>query len=241
MKSGYTKGQMTCNYTKKGQQCPFQQKGCPFNHKKPQTHAAPAQLAAAGGNNNAAPGQTRGRPGQPGGPGRPRSQTPNRGGKPQNNTRTRSQSDKSRERQGKMICFAYSRAPQNCKGPKDGCYKQHVADKDMTHKQRLMRDKYEETKLKAGQSLGYSRSAQQANAAAANVGASGRSPSAGSGGKPRSPSPFSQKGKGKGKGKDGKKGKPQVNPNKPCPAFKETGKCTRGATCWFRANTPGHP
>ena len=234
-KSGYTKGQVTCHYVKKGQQCPLSNKGCPFNHKKPNANAAPAQPGAAG--------QERGRPGQPGGPGRSRSQTPHKGGKPHDNNRTRSQSDRSREKNSKLICFAYSRGSQNCKGPKDGCYKQHVADKDMTHKQRLARDKVEEAKLKAGKSLGYSRSVQQANAAAANVGSSGRSPSAGSGGKPRSPSPSSQKGKGKGKGKgkDGKKGKPQVNPNKPCPAFKETGKCTRGATCWYRAATPGHP
>ena len=181
--------------------------------------------------------ETRGRPGQPGGPGRPRSQTPNKGGKPQNSNRTRSQSDKSRERQSKMICFAYSRNPTNCKGPKDGCYKMHKADKDLSTKQRLMRDKYEENTLKAGKPLGYSRSAKQANAAAANVEAAGRSPSAGSGGKPRSPSPASQKGKGKG----GKKGKPPANPKAPCKVFKETGKCSRGADCWFRANTPGHP
>ena len=246
-KSGLTKGQTLCNYTRKGEQCPFLRKGCPFNHQKPRTPAAPAQPSAAGGNHDAAPGQTRGRPRQPSGPSGPRqpsgprSQTPNRGGPPQNTHRTRSQSQASRERQSRMICFAYSRAPQNCRGAKDGCYKQHKAEKDMTDKQRMMRDQYEEKLLKAGKALGYARSAKQANAAAANVGNTGRSPSAGSGGKPRSHSPSSQKGKGK-KGKKGNgKGKPPIDTKKPCPSFKETGKCSRGADCWFRANTPGHP
>ena len=144
--------------------------------------------------------------------------------------RTRSQSDKSPERQSKMLCYAFSRGSQNCKGPKDGCYKQHKPDNAMTAKERLDRDKYEEKRLREGKPLGYSRSAKQANAAAANVQSTGRSPSKGSG-KGRSQSPGSQKGKGKGK-----KGK-----NKTCNAFTETGKCSRGADCWFAKTTPGHP
>ena len=137
-----------------------------------------------------------------------------------------------------MLCYAFSRG--QCKGPKDGCYKQHKPDKDYTPQQRLARDKYEEGKRKAGQSLGYNRTARQANAAAANVQTTGRSPSAGSGGKGRSPSPGSQK--GKGKNKKGK-GKPAwvLDCKEPCRVFKETGKCSRGADCWFRKNTPGHP
>ena len=132
-----------------------------------------------------------------------------------------------------MLCYAFSRNAANCKGPKDGCYKQHKPDKDYTPQQRIARDNYEEKKLKAGQQLGYSRSVKQANAAAANVQATGRSPSAGSGDKGRGPSPGGQKGKGKnkkGKGKD-----------VPCRFCTETGKFSRGADCWWAKNTPGHP
>ena len=103
-----------------------------------------------------------------------------------------------------MLCYAFSRSAANCRGPKDGRFKQHKPDKDFTPQQRITRDNYEDKKLKAGQPLGYPRSAKQANAAAANVQATGRSPSAGSGGKGRSQSPGSQKGKGKSKKGKGK-------------------------------------
>ena len=131
-----------------------------------------------------------------------------------------------------MVCFAFSRDAANCKGPEDGCYKQH---RRLTDAEKLKRDQVEQSRVKAGKPIGYPRSADQASAAAANVESNkgqndqssvrSRSSDRDSKGKP--------KGKGKGKGKGGKDAK--------CRAFMETGKCTRGKDCWFKETTPGHP
>ena len=232
MKNGVRKGDTTCKYVRQNQICPNAGQGCPFSHKKPKP-AAPAQTGA-----DAAPARTkggdRGRPekkgrgkGDRGGRGAgSRSQTP-AGGRPKNKTRTRSQSDRSRERQSKMVCYPFSRAAHNCRGAKDGCYKQHRALSDA---EKLKRDRYEEAQLKAGKSLGYERTTKQANAAAANVQATPN----------RERSTSSERRKAKGKGKEQKKGGGKGKDTF-CRTFKETGKCDRGKNCWFFSTTPNHP
>ena len=132
-----------------------------------------------------------------------------------------------------MVCYKYSRGAHLCRGPKDGCYKQH---RGLSAAEKLDRDKWEEKQLKAGKKLGYERTAKQANAAAANVSAAPSTPR----NNDRSTSSERRRkegGKSKGRGKGGRgKGKDKV-----CRVFTETGKCERGKNCWFAATTPNHP
>ena len=84
---------------------------------------------------------------------------------------------------------------------------------------------------KAGKPLAYTRTDAQAQAARDNVAANPDYPKAKTDGKPNSrENSKGPKGKGKGKGKD-----------KPCRNWTETGACSYGEKCMFRANTPGHP
>eukprot|EP00959_Pyramimonas_sp_CCMP1952_P231878 4846071-Pyramimonas_sp.AAC.1 len=48
----------------------------------------------------------------------------------------------------------YSRDPKNCRGAEGGCNRQR---RGLTDAEKLKRDKYEQAKLDAGQSLGYER------------------------------------------------------------------------------------
>ena len=240
MKNGQTKGSTTCKFTRRGEQCPNAGKGCPFSHKKPKptqpNDAAPATTSSRGGGGDRGRPKGRGKGGdRPRGGGASRSQTP--AGERPKGQRTRSQSERAREREKNMVCYPYSRNPANCKGPKAGCYKNH---RGLSDAEKLKRDKYEEARLAAGKSLGYERTAAQAQAAAANVAANSS--------RPRSTSSERRKrdgGKGGGKGKGGSKGKGKGGgkggKDKPCRVFLETGKCDRGKDCWFRANTPNHP
>eukprot|EP00959_Pyramimonas_sp_CCMP1952_P242696 5072849-Pyramimonas_sp.AAC.1 len=67
-------------------------------------------------------------------------------------------------------CCAWPRDSKSCRGAADGCNKAH---RGLTDAEKLKRDKWEQAKLDAGQSLGYERTAKQANAAAANVSSTG--------------------------------------------------------------------
>ena len=234
MKNGDRKGDTTCRLVVQGKICPHAGQGCPFSHKKPKAeNAAPAQTGRGKGERSRSKTPKTGTGGKGRGKGRgtsDRSQTP-AGARNPKKERTRSQSAQSRERQSKLVCYPFSRGSHNCRGPKDGCYKQHRA---LTAEEKLKRDKYEEAKLKAGKSLGYERTTQQANAAAANVQASP------TGGRPRSTSSERRRAEGNGGGKGKAKGRGKGK-DKVCRAFKDTGKCDRGKSCWFFATTTGHP
>eukprot|EP00959_Pyramimonas_sp_CCMP1952_P038203 799462-Pyramimonas_sp.AAC.1 len=54
--SGRTKGETTCKFVKQGKNFPEAGQGCPYNHKKSTTPAAPAQ-PGAGGDTRAAGGK----------------------------------------------------------------------------------------------------------------------------------------------------------------------------------------
>eukprot|EP00959_Pyramimonas_sp_CCMP1952_P451731 9458054-Pyramimonas_sp.AAC.1 len=80
--SGRTKGETTCNCVKQGKNYPEAGQGCPHNHKKPKTPAAPAQpgagrdARAAGGKNHRRGRSNRSASIGPKGEDRPRSSTP---------------------------------------------------------------------------------------------------------------------------------------------------------------------
>eukprot|EP00959_Pyramimonas_sp_CCMP1952_P448818 9398020-Pyramimonas_sp.AAC.2 len=93
--------------------------------------------------------------------------------------------------------------------------------------QRLKRDRHDEVQLKAGKSLGYHRTAKQADSAAANVNNSAAPRET-----PRS------RGSSKGRDKNEEKSKGR---GKACKVFAETGACSRGKDRWRAKNTPGHP
>eukprot|EP00959_Pyramimonas_sp_CCMP1952_P372825 7807122-Pyramimonas_sp.AAC.1 len=59
-----------------------------------------------------------------------------------------SQSNQSRGKKSTIPCCAHSRDPKNCRGPADGCNKAHRELSDAEK-----RDKWEQSKLDAGQSL----------------------------------------------------------------------------------------
>eukprot|EP00959_Pyramimonas_sp_CCMP1952_P066670 1391855-Pyramimonas_sp.AAC.1 len=84
--------------------------------------------------------------------------------------KNRSQSNQSHGKESTIPCYAWSRDPNNCRGPADGCNKAH---RGLTDVEKLKRDKWDQSKLDAGQSLGYERTVKQANAAAANVSSTG--------------------------------------------------------------------
>eukprot|EP00959_Pyramimonas_sp_CCMP1952_P074785 1562704-Pyramimonas_sp.AAC.1 len=84
--------------------------------------------------------------------------------------RNRSPTNRSRGKESKKPYYAWSRDPKNCRGAADGCNKEH---RGLNDAEKLKHDKWEQAKLDAGQSLGHERTAQQANAAAANVSSSG--------------------------------------------------------------------
>eukprot|EP00959_Pyramimonas_sp_CCMP1952_P103275 2159869-Pyramimonas_sp.AAC.1 len=132
--------------------------------------------------------------------GQSRSQTPTGGRGKGVQQRNRSQSNRSRGKESTLPCYAYSWDPKNCRGSLDGCNGQH---RGLTDAEKLKRDKYEQAKLDSGQSLGYERTAKQANAAAANVSSTaGDSGSRASSNSSEKRKKDGDKNKGRGKGKD---------------------------------------
>eukprot|EP00959_Pyramimonas_sp_CCMP1952_P331612 6944083-Pyramimonas_sp.AAC.1 len=149
---GRTKSEATCKFARQGKNCPEIGQGCPYSHKKPKAPAAPAQPGAGGDNrsvgrksdrngknNRSASRGSRGKD-------RPRSSTPSNKFDNSNATqsRTRTLSEGSKERQSKQR-------------------------RGLTDAENIKRDKFEEAQLKAGKSLGYQRTARQADSAAANA------------------------------------------------------------------------
>ena len=231
-KAGVPLSQILCNKFKKGA---CNTPNCQFSHSKKLLGQAKAKAKAKAKPAAAAPQQptiqyvvppiagfgsdwqrpvrARG----PGTPGREAAPAPNSG------------------RSNKTVCFAYSRGACKGKNATPPCTREH---RKLTPPEEAQRDAWEASMLAAGRQLPYviTNAAVAAKVQANAAAAASAAPATGKGKGKGAPKGGKGKGAPKGKGKGSGKGK-----GGPCNQFMNSGTCTYGANCHFKANTPGHP